>query len=352
LLFTRTRSGALVALLAGAAVVAPQAALAKTKAKAHPDVTVMSRNLYLGADIIQLATARTTDEEQAKAQQLHQTVDATNFPLRAKRLAAEVSKNKPDIIGLQEVARYYRGPDGVHDSVKNATTPLYDFLAIYQKELRAKGQKYKVVSRQDEIDVEVPSADGYDIRLKLGNAVLLRTNKGEKVKFKKDVHGIFTDQLTVPLADQSLRLTRGYAGMDGTVAGKKFRFLDPHGEAYSPDATTKQLKELLRTAAKSKKVATIIAGDFNQDPKSADAGGYRAVIAAGFKDTGKRASTCCQDERLDNTTSKLDQWIDHIVVRPKATVLKRTVVGNLLSDRIGGLWPSDHAGLVVKLRLK
>ena len=339
---------ALVVALLALAGIAPQLAQAKPKR----DVTVMSRNLYLGADIIKLVTAKDQNEEQQNVAALHRTVDQTNFPLRAKALAAEVAKNKPDIIGLQEVARYYRGPNGVHDGIKNATTPLYDFLKIYQSALKARGLKYKVVSQQTELDIETASAEGYDLRLKLGNAVLVK--KGSRVKVKKALHGTFTDQLTVPLADQNAPLSRGWAGVDAVVGGRKFRFIDPHAEAYSDDIATNQFKELLKTGAKSRKRTTIMAGDFNSDPtaQGARAGGYNAVIGAGFKDTSGRQNTCCQNETVNNNPSALSQWIDHIVVRPKAKVLKRRVVGNQLSDMIGGLWPSDHAGLVAKLRLK
>jgi endonuclease/exonuclease/phosphatase family metal-dependent hydrolase len=342
---------AAVALVALAVV--PVGAQAATKAK--PDVTVMSRNLYLGADIITLATAPDLNAEMDQAKALHATVDQTDFATRAKAIAAEGKKYKPDVIGLQEVARYYKGADGVHDGINNARTPIYDWLTLLQKQLKAKGLKYKAVSRQDEIDVEVPSADGYDLRLVLGNTVLLRTGKGARVKFVKDVNGIFRDQLTVPLADgSSVNLKRGFAGMDGKVAGKKFRFLDPHAEAYSAELAGKQFAELLTTGAKSKKVPTIMAGDFNSDPAATGgaAAGYMNVINGGFKETGKRASTCCQDENLLNPVSKLDQWIDHIVVRPAAKVLRSVVVGAKPTDRISGLWPSDHAGVVATLRLK
>ena len=340
----------IAALLALAAVALPASAAA---AKAKPQLTVMSRNLYLGADIIKLATSTPATEQQT-VQALHQTVDKTNFPLRAKAIAGEIAKTKPDIVGLQEVARYFKGPDGVHDGITNATTPLYDWLALLQKELKAKKLRYKVVSRQDELDVETPSAEGYDLRLILGNAVLLKTGKRAKVKFGKGLKAVFADQLSVPLPDQTITLKRGYAGMTGKVAGKRFIFLDPHAEAYSGDIATKQFKELLAKAAKSKKTPTIIAGDFNSDPNAAgsDAGGYKAVIGAGFKDTGKRAGTCCQDEALDNPVSKLSQWIDHIVVRPAAKVIRSRIVGNRTSDKIGGLWPSDHAGVVATIRLK
>jgi endonuclease/exonuclease/phosphatase family metal-dependent hydrolase len=340
-----------LALIAVALV--PAGAQAKSRAK--PDVTVMSRNLYLGADIITLATAPDVNAEMEKAKALHATVVQTNFALRAKAIAAEVKRHHPDVIGLQEVARYYKGADGVHDGIDNARTPIFDWLGLLQKQLKAKKLHYKAVSRQDEIDVEVPSADGYDLRLVLGNSVLVRTGKGARVKFLKNVRGIFTDQLSVPLASgQAVNLKRGYAGMDGRVAGKRFRFLDPHAEAYSAELAGKQFAELLTTGAKSKKVPTIMAGDFNSDPAATGgaAAGYENVINGGFKETGRRASTCCQDENLLNPVSRLDQWIDHIVVRPAAKVLKSVVVGAKPTDRIGGLWPSDHAGVVAKLRLK
>jgi endonuclease/exonuclease/phosphatase family metal-dependent hydrolase len=348
----KTYGGALLALLALAAVAVPQAAQAAKKPK--PQLTVMSRNLYLGADIIQLVTAPDVATEEQKVAALHQTVNQTNFALRAKAIASEIRKTKPDIVGLQEVARYYKGADGVHDGIKDATTPVYDWLALLRKQIKARHLHYRVVSQETEIDVEVPSAEGYDLRLKLGNAVLLRTGKGAHVKLRKPLKGVFSDQLTVPLADQTVKLSRGYAGMTGTVAGKRFIFLDPHAEAYSDADATKQFKQLVRTAAKSRRIPTIIAGDFNSDPAASGggAGGYNAVIRAGFKDTGKRANTCCQDENLLNPQSKLNQWIDHIVVRPAAKVIRSVIVGNRVSDKIGGLWPSDHAGVVATIRLK
>jgi endonuclease/exonuclease/phosphatase family metal-dependent hydrolase len=315
---------------------------AAAQAKSHADVTVISRNQYLGADNIQLATATDEASMEQKVQQLYATVQQTNFPVRAKRIAQEIKKTKPDAIAIQEVARYYQ--DG---------KSTQDWMKLLQGQLKKAGQHYKQVSREDEIDVSARSAAGYNLRLVLGNAVLVRTGKHARIKHIKDVHGVFKAQISVPLANgTTVNLKRGYAGMDGRIAGKKFRFLAPHAEAYSADVAGQQFAELLAGPAKSKKLPTIIAGDFNSDPADASAEGYNNVIAAGFKDTGKRAATCCQDENLLNPVSKLDQWIDHIVVRPKAKVLWSKIVGNGASDRISGLWPSDHAGVVAKLRLR
>jgi endonuclease/exonuclease/phosphatase family metal-dependent hydrolase len=339
---------ALVALSLGP--VAADAAAARAKAK--PDVTIMSRNLYLGADIIKLVSATDVAGEQQQVQALHQVVNQTNFPLRAQALAAEVAATKPDVIGLQEVARYYRTPDGAAAGTP-ATQPLYDWMTLLQAELAKRRQSYRVVVEQTEIDITVPSAEGLRLRLKLGNAVLVRTGKGARVSAVRPLSGQFAHQLQVALPDQSVALHRGYAGLDGVVGGRRFRFLDPHAEAYSAAAANGQFQELLAGPARSRTRPTIIAGDFNSDPADPGAdNAYDTVAGAGFTDTGQRAATCCQNETVNNPVSELKTWIDHIVVRPKATVLSTTIVGDTTSDVIGGLWPSDHAGVVATIRLK
>jgi endonuclease/exonuclease/phosphatase family metal-dependent hydrolase len=352
LLSKKTNRVALLLALVSVAALAPQTAEA---AKRKPDVKIMSRNLYLGADVISLAAARNEAEERAGAKRLHETVRATNFELRAQAIAGEVANRKPDVLGLQEVARYFRSPDGQQDEVKNAAIPLYDHLAILQTELRARDLNYRVVSDRTWLDVEASSDEGYDIRLQQANVVLLR--RGSRVKFLRERFGVFPTQLTIPLHDQNVTQTRGWAGMEGRVAGKRFRFMTPHAEAYSNDISTQQFKEMMASSQlRSRTIPTIVAGDFNSDPRSTDdaeRGGYDAVLAAGFKNTAPRPrNTCCQTETLDNETSQLKTWIDHIMVRPRARVLGWGLVGNDVADRIGDLWPSDHAGVFARLRLK
>jgi endonuclease/exonuclease/phosphatase family metal-dependent hydrolase len=337
-------AGCLLALL----VLASTASAAAKK----PDLTVMSRNLYLGADIIKLVGAPDLAGEEQQVNALYETVQATNYPERVKRLAQEIADNKPDLIGLQEVSRYYRTPEGAATDAP-ATVVLYDWMALLQAQLKQLKQPYKVVQEQTELDITTPSAAGYGLRLKLGNAVMVRTGKGAKVGKVKGLSGEFTDQLHVSIPSGPVDLHRGYAGLDGVVAGKKFRFLAPHAEAYSAAAANGQFKQLLAGPAKSKKLPTIIAGDFNSDPADpGDDNAYNTVIGAGYVDTGKRAATCCQNETVNNPVSELKTWIDHIVVRPRAKVLRTHVFGNQVSDMISGLWPSDHAGVVATIRLR
>ena len=109
----RTVAALLVALSAFVAL--PAAALAKKQ-----DLKVMTRNVYLGADLIPLAAAPDQAAFEQAAAQRFQTVQNNDFPARAKALAAEIEKNKPDIIGVQEATIWRRGADGVKDGVGDA----------------------------------------------------------------------------------------------------------------------------------------------------------------------------------------------------------------------------------------
>ena len=77
----RTVAALMVAL--SALVVAPAAASAKKQ-----DLKVMTRNVYLGADIIPLATSPDEASFEQAAAQRYQVVLNNNFPARAKSLAA------------------------------------------------------------------------------------------------------------------------------------------------------------------------------------------------------------------------------------------------------------------------
>ena len=80
----------------------------------------MTRNVYLGADLIPLAAAPDQASFEQAAAQRFQIVLNNDFPTRAKALAAEIRKAKPDIIGVQEATIWRRGADGVKDGPADA----------------------------------------------------------------------------------------------------------------------------------------------------------------------------------------------------------------------------------------
>jgi endonuclease/exonuclease/phosphatase family metal-dependent hydrolase len=339
----RAVAALLVAL--SACVVVPAAASAKKQ-----DLKVMTRNVYLGADLIPLASAPDESSFEQAAAQRFQTVQNNNFPARAKLLAAEIKKAKPDLIGIQEATTWRRGADGVKDGPTTpATRVVYDSATELLKALKKAGAPYKQVIQRPWFDFEAPTALGYDVRITQRDAIFVR--KGSKVKIGKTFKGQFArhqDPATVRGPAPELR---GWVGVDATLAKHKFRFVSTHLEAYGADVAKEQMQQLIGSGGPlaSKKRASILVGDFNSEPSDAEPNAYKVAIDAGFSNPLPKRSTCCFAENLHSTTDHLDQWIDHVLVRPKIKAVKSSIVG---TKQIGGIFPSDHAGITATLRLE
>ncbi|HET8734169.1 MAG TPA: endonuclease/exonuclease/phosphatase family protein [Anaeromyxobacteraceae bacterium] len=126
-------------------------------------LSVVSQNLYLGGDIFLVTVAADATEAAAATYDVWQTVQATNFPARAKVIAAGIAAQNPDVIGLQEVTTWRTGvpavcaPDGSGLPVINAPiagTVVYDFLGSLQAELAALGLQYDVAAVTQANDIE------------------------------------------------------------------------------------------------------------------------------------------------------------------------------------------------------
>jgi endonuclease/exonuclease/phosphatase family metal-dependent hydrolase len=180
------------------------------------------------------------------------------------------------------------------------------------------------------------------------------------VRVSKTFKGGFRDTFDPPTQVGTARQLRGWVGIDAKLGNRRFRLVTTHLEAYDPAIGDKQIKQLLKGPLASKRRQSILIGDLNSDPKSGgtDSRGaarqpnaYRTAIAAGFVNPLPRRETCCFPEDL-HASSELTSWIDHILVRPRVRVVRSAIVGSRSSERVGGLWPSDHAGIVATLRLK
>jgi endonuclease/exonuclease/phosphatase family metal-dependent hydrolase len=347
----RTVAALLVAL--SACVALPAAASAKQQ-----DLKLMTRNVYLGADLIPLAGATDQNAFEQAAAQRFQTVEANDFPARAKALAAEIRKNKPDVIGVQEATIWRRGADGVKDGPATpATQVIYDSSKELLKALRAAGTPYREAVGRTWFDFEAPTALGYDVRVTQRDVILVRNTS--KVKLRDTFRGGFQQHFDPPTVVGVARQLRGWVGVDGTLAKRKFRFVSTHLEAYSPAIADQQMQELLKSGGPlgSKKRRSIVVGDFNSAPganandrgANRDDSAYYSAIDRGFRNNLPTRSTCCFAEDLHATAKPLETWIDHVLVRPKLKLLKSGIVG---TRQVGGLYPSDHAGITATLRLK
>ena len=332
-----------VPLLAGAVllVAAPGAQAAKKKTTA---VSVMTRNVFLGADLPPLALAQPGADFEQKAGAMLNEVASGDPDGRMKLVGREIAKAKPDLVGLQEVSLWRTGPKG---DPAPATDVRFDFLGTILKELKARHQHYRVVASKLGFNVEGPTDQGVDVRLTLGDVVIAR--KGVKVKHSRS--GLFDSQLhfnTAALGD--VNVNRTWNALDATVRGARVHLVNTHLEAYSPDIRLAQAKELVAGPLKSKR-PTILVGDLNSGPDleaPADRPPYGAIADAGFKPRRIAAPSCCFDEL--NGDAGWDHNVDWIMSKPGLKLLRSFITGR--EKTATGFHPADHGGVVSVLRVK
>lgn len=322
-------------------------------------VKVMTRNLYLGADLLPVASATSLSDLMVRVAQVFGKVQATDFPARAKVLAREIQDADPDLIGLQEVALWRIGAPGVLDGpVTPATTIVYDFLANLQSELSNLGISYSVVQVQSELDAEVPSSLGFDVRITQRNVILAKAGlPPDEMTLSNANSAIYATNFSIPTVIGPFVNIRGWTSVDATINKRTFRFINTHLESFSAFHRLAQSNELLSGPANTT-LPVVLVGDLNSHP--AESGSFLAyanLISAGFVDTWAQANpsdpgfTCCNAEDLLNPNPTLVRRIDHVLTRSGVSVVRSQITG-IDQDRrtASGLWSSDHAGVVTTLR--
>ena len=211
-----------VAAVAAASLVVAPAATAKTT-----DVKVMTRNVFLGADLPPIALAAKGAAFEKAAGELVDTVKGNDPKARMTLIGDEIAKARPDLVGLQEVTTYRKGPKG---SPKPAKTVMWDYLALIQKELAKRGQHYAVAAKDYGLNVEGPTDRGYDLRLTLGDVTLARKGVEGRPCPRRRLQA--PDHVPEPAARRRLA-RRTWNALDATVRGASFHFVNTHLEAYS-----------------------------------------------------------------------------------------------------------------------
>jgi len=337
-------------------------------AKDGPPIPVMTRNLYLGADLSPVFAAAAKGDGPGIVQATTtawQDVKATNFPERAGALADEIEGSDPLLVGLQEVSLFRTGPP---DSITAAPTPAehveLDYLNILLKELDRRGLHYAPVTITKEADAEIPgfTAPGVlqDVRLTDRDVILARTDvSSSKLQLSNRQTGNYATYASLPIGQtgRSIELLRGWGSVDVTLRGQTFRFINTHLEPEGPlnAIQVAQGNELL-TGPADTSLPVILVGDFNSRADGTGTPTYNNLINAGFDDAWSAAhprepgNTWGHDADLLNTRVDLAQRLDLVLFRNNLCALDADVVGDELGDRTpSGLWPSDHAGVVATL---
>ena len=363
------------AMLSALAVLAlPAVAHAAANAEGEK-VRVMTRNLYLGADLSPAVEAENLCEAIDGAGVIYNEVQRTDFPERAVPLAREIKRAKPHLIGLQEVALWRvqtpsdLGAPPINPNATPATTVEYDFLDLLKEEL---GKRYRVVGVQHEFDAELPAdvdasddtgaACGADLdaRLTMRDVILAR----DGVKTGKVRKGHYKHRYVANVSGIELPADRGWLWTPARVGEAKFRFVNTHLEAFGdPEIREAQAKELIRKALRGEGQRVLV-GDLNSGlPKPHRIGGrmtdspddplaFRALKRFGMKDRGA-VHSCCFPAPLNDPGYEFDHTVDHVLVKPGVRRAGRAFVTGDDAGQMtpSGLWPSDHGGVVSTLRL-
>jgi hypothetical protein len=336
----------LVALCGAAFFAAPAAEARAVRIKA------MSRNLYLGTDLVPIAASRDQAELEQRVAAGFQQVRDNNPARRMTLIAREIKRHKPDVVGIQEAGIWRTGPKGDSSPARQVA---FNYLTLLQRAMRRLGLRYRLGKVQPEIDIEGPSAAGVDVRFTQQDALLVKRRPGLRVRrFRSDNFDAIFNFPTQVLGN--IPVLRGWTSADLSFRGRRFRFVNQHIEAYNGDIAEAQARELVRRGGPARSSRPVIlAGDLNSDPEGAGGqppGAYNAIRGAGFTDTWVAANaespgfTFGLDAALQN--ADFDRRIDYVFERGRFRTRRSLLFG---ASAVNGQWPSDHKGLVTTLLL-
>jgi endonuclease/exonuclease/phosphatase family metal-dependent hydrolase len=183
---------------------------------------------------------------------------------------------------------------------------------------------------------------------------------------------IYANNLAFDVLGVTLRFDRGYQWVDVQAGATKFRFVNTHLEAFSSDLALAQAQELLANAPATHRT-TVFVCDCNSDPLNSSIkpidhvphnAPYNLITGAGgFTDEwlqfapAEEGWTSGLSELVnDPTAAGFDHRIDMVFGRTSCggplSVDRGEVTGTDVADRdpATGLWPSDHGGVVLRLR--
>lgn len=336
--------------------------------KGSEGITVMTRNIYVGTDVDVVLAAKDPSEVPVLVAQAFQTLLATNFYERAEALADEIKRNRPHLIGLQEVTLIRTQSPG--DAVIGGTTPaetvLFDYLAILMDALKKRGLCYEIAGKIANADVEMPMVVNTnplafdDVRLNDYDVVLARKD----VKISNVTAANYQTRLVIPSLG-NLQIPRGFVAVNARMNHQTIRFVNTHLEPASiPDLLPIQLgqAEELTAFLQNETLPIIVVGDLNTPAPTGAT--YQFLQGKGFLDLwtlkhnrdGGEGFTNPHDADLRNTTVHLNQRIDLILAKPNLARLLKGVVARVVGDELrdrtpSGLWPSDHAGVVARFHV-
>ena len=272
-------------------------------------MTVMSRNIYLGADV---GTAmKLLPNFPAAAQFMWDQVKHNDFRKRAPKLAAELASAKPDLVGIQEATIWYCKKDLWSSRVK-----VFDYLQLLTDATKATGVGYSVATARG-IEAFNPgysiSAIPYLTRVDdpelfpaifkektaycgftIGDAILVRDDRASDIRQV----GNTEYDATYSIVPTLMTIYRGYTWVDINQGGSIARVVSTHLESiFDADKTPNSVLQARQLVSdlKSVQMPLVVLGDFNadyRDPRASSAPnpGEQPVVGKSCPTPGER--TC------------------------------------------------------------
>lgn len=269
-------------------------------------VGLMSRNVYLGADLGPAINSSGFQEFIDANGQILRDVDTNDFPVRARGLAKEIKQKTPDLVGLQEVAIWRTGPAGLPKNKPTdpsgtfvSTEVKYDYLNLLMRQLNKGKKRYRVAQVTTEFDFEAPAnfdgdpstgVFGGEIngRLTMRDVILARVDAGVKVRNARGAN--YNNFYNPVISGIPVTVDRGWGSVKAKVRKSPwFKFVNTHLEAFGDDKNKvvdcmtdpapefaanpvsircSQAEELFEVAIRPSDFPVIATGDFNSDDVS------------------------------------------------------------------------------------
>lgn len=380
---------------------------------ADQPLTVMSRNLYLGADVG--VAMNLIPDFSAAAQFMWDQVAATDFTARAPKLAAEAISNSADVIGLQEATNWY-----CKKNLWSKRVVVYNFTEEFLKATKKQGSEYVLASKNGStalnIGYSIPAipyltmvkdpdafqpifgSDSAACGFEIGDAIAIKKSLASKLINV----GNSEYEKSYTIIPKLMSIYRGYTWIDLDFNGKNVRIVSTHLESLwdkgvKPNSAI-QAEQLIADLSHTS-MPLIVMGDFNSDardprpdaavnpggqPESSDVcapqvpqptistalsdcNPYWKMRKAGFTDSGPDALnpvnytwgmnallTGPDAKRLKSAKEMgnkegFTDRLDYIFLKNGASVVTSKLIGNTPPQ--SGLWPSDHAGVVAEIEL-
>ena len=330
-----------VPLLAGAALLSPRPA----RRGEATDVSVMTRNLFLGADLPPLASpsrARTSSRRRRAARRGHR-----RRPRRAHEARRAARSPRPS--RTSSACRRSRcGAPGRRATRARDRRALRLPRRTIRKELKPPRTRTTGSSRRQRPQRRGADRPGVDVRLTLGDVILVR--KGVKVAHARSGRVQAPAAISTPRARRRQR--QPHAGTRSTrpCAAPGSTSSTPTSRPTRPTSASTRPRSWSKGPLKSKR-QTILVGDLNSGPDLEDPGDrppYQAIADAGFKPRRTPDVVLLRRPRQRRGLGP-QRRLDHVQAGREARRARRSPAARRPPT---GLHPSDHGGVVSVLRVK